>query len=167
MAASSTCIPAVGPSRSRPAVGVGDTPVMEPATSSGPLRYILAVVAVGASLFLAWFAWGTQARPPNEPGDINFLGGIVVAAALAMASAAWGLIARRAWAAYLLSIVPFLSSVPLAFLALALGTYDVTNEPHPERFLLVCAVGLAIGVGVAALRLGRAIRHQKEGGPST
>ena len=132
---------------------------MQPGTSR-PLRYLLAVVAAGASLFLAWIAWRSQADPPNEPGDINFLGGLIVAAAIAMAGAARGLIARRAWAAYLLSVAALLSSLPLAFVALVLGTYDTTNQPHPERLLWVGAVGLAIGVGVAALRFGRSIRRE-------
>jgi drug/metabolite transporter (DMT)-like permease len=136
---------------------------MQAATSDGPLRYVLAVVAVGASLFLAWIAWLSQADPPNEPGDINFTGGVIAAAAIAMAAAARALIARRAWGAYVLSVAAFLASLPLAFVALALGTYDTTNQPHPERFLWVCAVGLAIAVGVAALRLGRAIRRENKG----
>ena len=141
---------------------------MKPATRSGPLRYALIVAAIGASLFFAWLAFTTflivLEKPPEFAGPDRLNMGILVTAALVMAVAAGGLIARRAWGAYLLSVAAFLLSLPLAFLALwILAAWDVTNEPHPERILPVGAVGLAIGVGVAALRLGRSIRRENEG----
>ena len=131
------------------------------------MRPALIAVALVASVALAWVAWilaaAEQAVTPGYESDPDFTLVIVVGiAALVMAFAAGGLIARRAEGAYLLSVGAFMLVMPLvllAFLTLMAGAspYD-TSDPGPIRLVGPVLLAFDLAVAVFALRLGRQMR---------
>ena len=127
------------------------------------MRYALIVVAIGASLFLTWLSWIFLLRALDARGDTGNDWSVVVVlatAALVMAFAAGGLVARRAEGAFLLSVGAFMCALPLAFVAmLSFVAWDVTSNPGPERLLGPVGLGLDLWVGVLGLRLGRSMRR--------
>ena len=138
---------------------------MQPEARHRPLRllrYILIAVAISASLFLAWLALNLFLSVLNTPYAGNASQpAVCVVAALVMAGAAGGLIAGRAWGAYLLSVVAFVVVGPLAFLALWLAIPWDGSGPHLWVFLPVGAVLL---IGVLGVKLGRSMRREERGG---
>ena len=135
----------------------------------GDMRPALIAVAGLAAVALGWVTWVLAAAEltvtPGFESDPDFTVVIVVGcAAVVMAFAAGGLIARRAEGAFLLSVGAFMLLMPLAllaFLTLMAGAspYD-TNDPGPIRLLGPGLLALDVTVAVLALRLGRRMRDE-------
>jgi hypothetical protein len=129
------------------------------------MRYALMALAISGCLFLLWRAWLAfpEVIQPPDPyysrdtgNDVLF--GLLVASALAMALAAFGMIRRHAWGAYLFSAAAFPLSVPLAFLLL-LSAIPPASATAWERLLVVGLLVLVLSIGVLGLRLGRSLRR--------
>jgi hypothetical protein len=130
------------------------------------VRHALITVSTGATLVLGWFVGETLLdslnAPPGAaaPYDLVLVGVIL---ALPAALAAVGLMMQRAWAADLLSAAAFLCSLPIAGLLTLSVAWPPTSDTPSARWGLILsgALGLALTVGVAALKLGRSIRRER------
>lgn len=119
------------------------------------MRYFLIAVAIAAALFLAWLARDLH------PAYSIFLW----TPALAMGLAAIGMIKRRAWGAYLLSVAAFLCVLPIMFLMLMLAsmwrTQPATPGSDPSGLILLGALALALTVGGTGIALGGRLRRER------
>jgi hypothetical protein len=128
------------------------------------MRHTLIGVAIGGFLLFS----GIAARllldrlnaPPDAGNDSDFVA-LLGLLALVMANAAVGLVRRRAWAADLLSIGAFLTSLILAGLLALSGLAPSPNNPtDPSRLMAVGAIGLTLTIAVLARRLGSSMRRE-------
>jgi hypothetical protein len=135
------------------------------------VRYALIAVAIGASLvclFVAWRLWlGEQVVVPGYRDDPDYtVVAMLVVAAVVLAFAAGGLIARRAEGAYLLGVAAFMLVIPLAGLGLlSFITWDTTQGEQSNIGLLRIGVWGAfafdVWVGVRSIRLGRQMSDER------
>lgn len=121
------------------------------------MRNALIGVAVVASVSLAGLAASEVLGQPYRYG-VSFTAAMFVAAALAMALAAIGLIKSQAWAAYLLSAVAFLCALPIVGLMLFLGPGNWRTQPatgfDQVWLILWGALALPLTVGGVAIAVG-------------
>jgi len=134
------------------------------------MRYALIAIAIGASLlclFVAWRLWlGEQVvMDPDyvrEPDYTNVV--VLIVAAIVLAFAAGGLIARRAEGAYLLSVAAFMLVMPLGVLVMLSFIALGVNERSLTNLVVISGVwaafGLDLWVAVKGMRLGRRMRAE-------
>ena len=129
------------------------------------MRYALIAVAIAASLFLGWlggsFLLAQLTAPLAYPRNETVLIAVLGTLALIMAMDAIGLIRRQAWAAYLLSVVAFLSSPVIALLTIVASGLSYGAGLAGRAFIFLGAILAALLIGLLGLAVGEKLRRER------